>query len=263
MDKFSQSCSEAIGHYVYALIDPRLKGPILARVFYVGMGVKNRCHAHARQELEGAELADGQMKLATIRVVRDVTGRPPPVFIVAHGLERAEALRLEAILIATLDFRPLTNAVRGQGDRDVWLPADELDARHAKSVSRSEIAGTVLFVSLNGGPHLLPYPEIKHDPVSLRRRTLGAWAVAAKRATRVDLVVGVYLGLTRCAYRVGKDQDGGAVFTVKPPSKERGRSRVRFEGELLPDWPHLLRRVEDDRGSPLTVFPPRSACRLV
>ncbi len=105
-------------------------------------------------------------------------------------------MRLEAILIATLDFRPLTNAVRGQGDRDVWLPADELDARYATPVSRSAISETILFVSLNGGPNLPPYPQIKDDADVLAHRTLGFWPISAKSAARVDLIVGVYRGRT-------------------------------------------------------------------
>ena len=45
--------------------------------------------------------------------------------------------------------------------------------RHAMyaSLDRSTIAGTILVVSLNGGPDLPPYPAIKADPETLRRRT--------------------------------------------------------------------------------------------
>ena len=263
MERFSQLCRETIGQYVYALVDPRSEGSTLDSVFYVGKGTDDRCHAHARAELKAAELRDEQMKLSTIREIRKVTGEPPPVFIVAHSLKTDEAYRLEAIRIATLDVRPLTNAVRGKGDRDVWLPADEIDARYAEPVPRSLIDGTVLFVSLNGGPELPPYPAIKADPDTLRRRSLAWWPISAKNAARVDLVVGVYRGLTRCAFKVAKDAQGQAVFTVRQPTKERGRSRVQFQGDLLPDWPHHLRRVTDDDGATLTVFPPQSACRLV
>ena len=260
---FSQLCRETIGEYVYALVDPRSEGSTLDHVFYVGKGTGDRCHAHARAERRIAEVADEQLKLSTIREIRTATGQPPPVFIVAHSLTTEEAFRLEAILIATLDVRPLTNAVRGQGDRDVWLPADEIDARYSSPVDRSTIAGTILFVSLNGGPELPPYPAIKADPETLRRRTLSWWPISAKNAARVDFVVGVYRGLTRCAFAVVKDAHGHAVFTLRPPAKERARSRVGFEGRLVPEWPHLLRRVVSDVGAPLTVFPPQSSCRLV
>ena len=257
MDRFSQLCREKIGEYVYALVDPRVSGPILERIFYVGKGTRDRCHDHARLELKTEELGDKQLKLSTIREIRRATDAPPPVFIVAHSLSRDEALRLEAIMIATLGIRTLRNAVRGQGDRDVWLPADEIDARYASPVQRRQIEGTVLFVSLNGGPELPPYPEIKDDERRLAVRTLSWWPVASKKAARVDLVVGVYRGLTRCAFEIDKDGQGRSVFAVRPASKPRSPSRVEFRGVPLPLWPHLLRRVVDDAGKSLTVFPPR------
>ncbi len=264
MDRFSQLCRETIGDYVYALVDPRASGPIPDRVFYVGKGTRDRCHGHARLELEKGEIDDGQLKLSPIREIRRATDAPPPVFIVAHSLSVEETFRLEAILIATLDIRSLTNAVRGQGDRDVWLPADEIDARYASPVPRRQIEGTVLFVSLNGGTNLPPYPEIKDDERTLERRTLSWWPVASKKAAGVDLVVGVYRGLTRCAFLVDKDEQGRSVFAVRPASKPRSPSRVEFRGVPLPQWPHLLRRVVDDDGAPLTVFPPaqRMSSRL-
>lgn len=263
VDSFSQLCRETIGEYVYALVDPRAGGSTLDRVFYVGKGSGNRCHAHAHAEERLEEIDDERLKLSTIREIRQATGAPPPVFVVAHSLTEEEAFRLEAILIATLDHRPLTNAVRGQGDRDVWLPAEEIDARYAAPVSRSAIEGTVLFVSLNGGSALPPYPRIKADADTLKRRTLGWWPISAKNAARVDIVVGVYRGLTRCAFEVAKDESGRSVFAVRAPTKERGRSRVAFEGALLKKWPHLLRQVIGDDGIVLTVFPSRNACRLV
>lgn len=263
VESFSQLCRETIGEYVYALVDPRAGGSTLERVFYVGKGTGDRCHAHAHAEEKLVEVGDERLKLSTIREIRKATGAPPPVFIVAHSLGEDEALRLEAILIATLDHRPLTNAIRGQGDRDVWLPADEIDARYATPVPRSAIAGTVLLVSLNGGPTLPPYPRIKADAATLERRTLAWWPISAKSAARVDVVVGVYRGLTRCAFEVAKDGDGRSVFEVRAPTKERGRSRVAFEGTLMAQWPHLLRRIVGDDGAVLTVFPPQSSCRLV
>ncbi len=223
-ERFSQLSRETIGEYVYALVDPRAEGPTLERIFYVGKGTGNRCHAHARQELDGAELTESHLKLSTIREVREATGRPPPVFIVAHGLKTDEALRLEAILIATLDFRPLTNAVRGQGDRDVWLPADELDARYATPVSR--------LGHLRDDP--VRQPERRAEPAAPIRRSRAirtCWRIARwvsgrsrpRSASRVDLVVGVYRGLTRCAYRVEKR-------TGRPAD-------VRRDAAVPPWWP--------------------------
>ena len=50
--QFSEMVKTALGVYVYALLDPRMKMAIRERVFYVGKGTGNRAFNHARLEKE-------------------------------------------------------------------------------------------------------------------------------------------------------------------------------------------------------------------
>jgi len=47
MTKFNPETIEAIGSYVYALVDPRKPATDPRRLFYVGKGIGNRCFSHA------------------------------------------------------------------------------------------------------------------------------------------------------------------------------------------------------------------------
>ena len=53
--QFSEMVKTALGVYVYALLDPRMKMAIRERVFYVGKGTGNRAFNHARLENEAED----------------------------------------------------------------------------------------------------------------------------------------------------------------------------------------------------------------
>jgi hypothetical protein len=95
-------------YYVYALKDPR-SSP--ARPFYVGKGTGSRAFDHL-------VTPDRTRKYARIKEILDAGARPL-VDILIEDLTEAQALRLEAELIAafgTLDTGgPLTNAVVPEG----------------------------------------------------------------------------------------------------------------------------------------------------
>ncbi len=91
-------------YYVYSLKDPR-SSP--ARPFYVGKGTGSRAYDHL-------VLPDGTRKYARIREILE-SGAKPMVVILVDDLTEAQALKLEAELIAALGTEAtrglLTNAV--------------------------------------------------------------------------------------------------------------------------------------------------------
>ena len=109
--------SAKLAAYVYALADPRKKGALKDRIFYIGKGKENRCFNHARIEMDGRPLNEGEHKLAKIREIRSAR-KDVEVLIISHGLTDSEAHSLETALIPLLGD---TNKVAGHGDRGFWL----------------------------------------------------------------------------------------------------------------------------------------------
>lgn len=107
-------------YYVYALKDPR-SSP--AKPFYVGKGTGSRAYDHL-------VAPDRTRKYSRIRQILD-SGARPLVEILVEDLTEAQALRLEAELIAAFGTEEtgglLTNAVvptalGAQGRRDIVVP---------------------------------------------------------------------------------------------------------------------------------------------
>ena len=265
MRRFRKETLESLGHYVYALIDPRGRSDKLKRIFYVGKGKRNRCFAHAEQELKASSFKVMPAKLKTIREIKQATGKPPAIEIVAHGLNEEEAFRLESTLIKLLPN--LSNNVTGHHAENLWLDAEELNARGKPPIKAAEIKLPFLVVSLNGNRKtgLPPYPEIADSISVLRKRTLGNWPIDPQRARVSRLILGVYDSLVRTVYRVRLNRNGEAIIRVKPAAKARASRRVRFSADrderAEEKW--FGRRVIDENDVCVTKLPPRKSCLLV
>ena len=92
---FSQSTKEALGFYVYCLVDPRDN-----RVFYIGKGKGNRVfdHVHCALEEDGSNL-----KLETIRAIH-ANDKEVKHYIIRHKLTQDEAYKIESTLIDFLTY---------------------------------------------------------------------------------------------------------------------------------------------------------------
>ncbi|MFC3616116.1 hypothetical protein ACFORG_20430 [Lutimaribacter marinistellae] len=64
---FNAMVSAKLAAYVYALADPRVKGALKDRIFYIGKGNGNRCFSHARIETNGAQLNEREHKHLYLR----------------------------------------------------------------------------------------------------------------------------------------------------------------------------------------------------
>ena len=117
--EFSAHVAGRIGWYVYLL-----RNPLDGTLFYVGKGVGNRAHQHAK---DAVALADEvKPKLETIRAIH-AAGREVGVEILRHGLAsekvacEVEAAVIDAYGATGLD---LTNLVAGHGGVRGWATVD-------------------------------------------------------------------------------------------------------------------------------------------
>jgi hypothetical protein len=263
MKEFTQETIEAIGSYVYALIDPRKSESHSSRIFYVGKGVGNRCFSHAEAETRW-KAGEPNPKLGLIREIRKATGKPPPVSIIAHRLTEGEAHRLEAALISTLQTD--CNLVRGKYADDYYLTTAELEGRHSCPLHESELGHRVLLVNLNGGDELPSYPDT--EPEDFPRRVLMYWPLSDRNADQVEYIIGVYRQVTRIVFKTRRTADGRAVYErIAKSKKKNGHPNWKraFAGErsIEKELIWCNRRIIAADGRIATKFPRQVGCQLI
>ncbi len=116
MEKFDLKTKKALGHYVYALIDP-----FTDKIFYVGKASgNNRVFDH----LKSSKLESEKNK--KIKEIRS-KNVDPKIEILRYGLDSEEiAFEVEASIIDTLGVANLTNVVRGHKIEKGRLRLDEV-----------------------------------------------------------------------------------------------------------------------------------------
>ena len=106
--------ADELGHYVYALVDPRDGIP-----FYIGKGTGDRFAAHGREALwteDGRNLetaADKQVFSDKVRKIRELDG-DIDIWIIRHGLNKAEYTQVEAACIDLLTSFPVVSLDKGE-----------------------------------------------------------------------------------------------------------------------------------------------------
>jgi len=101
---FKKEVQDALGHYVYGLIDP-----FNEEVFYIGKANRNnRAFDHLKSKAKAE--SEKALKIDEIRA----KGKEPRVDVLRFGLEtESVALEVEASLIDAFGLEKLTNSVRG------------------------------------------------------------------------------------------------------------------------------------------------------
>lgn len=120
MDKFDAKVKQALGHYVYALIDP-----FTDKIFYVGKASgNNRVFDHLKNTDLQSEKSN---KIKEIRVKK----AEPKIEILRYGLATEQiAFEVEASIIDTIGIQNLTNVVRGHRIERGRLRLDEIKERY-------------------------------------------------------------------------------------------------------------------------------------
>ncbi|RPE67416.1 hypothetical protein EDD53_1825 [Pacificibacter maritimus] len=256
---FNAMVSAKLAAYVYALADPREKGALKDRIFYIGKGNGNRCFSHAQIETDGAPLNEGEHKLAKIREIRSA-GNDVEVLIVSHGLTDTQAFSLETALIPLLGD---TNKVAGHGDREFWLIENHVKELYDRPIERGDIdllRGNVLFVSLN-----------KQDATKLLKgvddevahATLGNWNLNVRDSRRVDCVIGVKNSLILSIFETEKTSDNITRFDRLSAPIKGAHGRSRFFGTRRGDLEERLRgRTVRQDGQVLSKIRPGAGCQF-
>lgn len=118
MEYFSQLTQEALGYYVYFLINP-----LDNKIFYVGKGKGNRVFRHAKAALIEWQNSD------KLDIIRDIINKKQSVkyYILRHGLSENEAFLVESAFIDFLTFEDfsfiatISNIVAGYHQWDKGL----------------------------------------------------------------------------------------------------------------------------------------------
>ena len=145
MDNFPPGVGRELKHYVYRLIDPRN-----GHTFYVGRGQGNRIFAHARAALKLENDEDAaSTKLDHIRKLEG-EGLKPIHVVHRHGLNRKEAVEVEAALI---DCYPgLTNEVAGEGSFERGpATVQQIATQHGASVMEPDENHRLLYIKTKSG----------------------------------------------------------------------------------------------------------------
>ena len=236
--EFKQSVKEALGYYVYALVDPRDN-----RIFYIGKGKGNRIFQHVETAIIDTT---HDLKLDIIRSIKS-EGKEVVHYIIRHNLEEREAFLVESTLIDMLTYSKfnhkslLTNLISGHHQWDEGIKSiDEINAIYDCSKIEVKDWDDILLVSLNKS-----YNQTKAKGVYKRfdiyESTRKYWFISKDKAKHINYVLGVYKGIVRCvikvkSYKFVHQAEDGTPF--KKP-------RCCFEGEICPDSSYMNTNVSD------------------
>ncbi len=196
--------SDALGHYVYLLIDPRN-----GEVFYVGKGVTDRFFQHGHPE-------DGPLKAARMAEIK-AAGLEVKVEIIRHGMAtKEEAFLVESAVIDAYGIEKLTNKVRGHGANDLGRASlADLAARYAPE--EADILHRVVFVKL---------ADTYRKGMSaddLYESARGVWNLSVEKAQDYAYVLALWEGLVVEVYHVMRWQPANPA-----------NYRMRIRKDLLP-----------------------------
>lgn len=231
--RFLQGLAEKLGHYVYALRDPRD-----GIVFYIGKGIGDRAYAHVT-EARLPNISPLDAKSARIKAVH-AANREVIVEIVHRRLpDEHVAYLVECAVIDAITHcgraAELSNLVAGRGSKDTgWASVEQLAHLAAKRVG----------IPASMRPALLIRPKSKFRPnmdeLQLREITRKNWKVARRDYRYIFCV---YEGIVRGVWRVlDEDPDpeiaaqGRRGFIVEPADEVIWQ---RFHGGSVA---HLLPR---------------------
>ncbi|MDP2604753.1 MAG: hypothetical protein Q8S00_19525 [Deltaproteobacteria bacterium] len=236
--KFSLTTTKRLGHYVYALVDPRDK-----TIFYIGKAsANNRAFNHLRIH-EGEE-----RKHQRIQEIR-AAGGEPSVEILRYGLGSVrESFEVEAALIDALGLENLTNKVRGHGVDRGRQTAGEVERLHGSKpapVERIRDPYILFFINQTYSPTKTEfelYDCVRQfwSGLSPKRRTPSEQTGAFPYPTALAIVESVVVR----AYSIVAWFPAGTTLSTR--RAEDTSNCWEFVGNLIADHPLVGRRLTKD-----------------
>lgn len=202
---FSTKASEALGYYVYLLIDPRNE-----KIFYIGKGLNSRCFEHIQEALDGKKQSD---KCEHILEIIN-SGNEIKISILRHGLNENEALLVESCAIDLLKDS-LKNEVSGHNSSELGLMSiQEIETLYS-AVPLTQIDDPIILININ---KMFKRDMSVNDIYEVTRKS---WKVDLSKARKVKYAIATYRGISRGVFE---------ITSWNPSSDVEGRSE--FVGKL-------------------------------
>lgn len=206
---FSQKVIEALGHYVYFLVDPRDD-----YIFYVGKGVGNRVFQHIQ---EAGDSQNQSHKVDRIREIDDA-GLQVVHKILRHGLKSEDAaFEVEAAAIDMLGISNLTNQQSGHYANDYGLRStEEIIAIYEAEPVQTDLP--IILVNVNKKYFRgMTTDELYH---AVKEK----WVIGERRQN-AKFAVATYRGLTREVFEIDS-------WYPVVSSSDKIKSRWGFNGHI-------------------------------
>lgn len=179
---FTPEVCQAIGNYVYRLIDPRN-----GETFYVGKGKGNRVFDHAKALLKfdaGTEEMDPKLNR-----IQDIINERLEVLHIIHRHEIPESavFEVEAALIDA--YAGLTNLQAGHGSNDRGpMNYKELIRKYDLPVLDDDIQEKLVLININNSCNRV-------DSDAIYRQVRFAWRISKNRAEKAEYILAVIRGV--------------------------------------------------------------------
>jgi uncharacterized protein len=231
---FNSAVQEAIGYYVYRLIDPRT-----GETFYVGKGVGNRLFAHVAES--DRDLDRKTHKLTTISAIKKA-GLGVQYLIHRHGLTEKEAFEVEAALLDAYDGLSNVQGGTHNAQRGAMTSQEIIGLYDAKP---AEITEPVVLIKISREWHR----GIGAD--ALYERTRRFW-VCNPMIHDAKYAMSVCSGLIRQVYEIHEWYPQTVTEdAIDPTRKGKGkltlkrRDRWAFNGEVAQDMQEYVGKTVD------------------
>lgn len=206
LTKFSPKTVEAIGYYVYILVDPKNNAP-----FYVGKGTGNRVFSHVAsvKKKNGANLNDAKELYINSIIQRKNPAHNQVIhYIVRYGLTHEHALLIESVLIDIFNHKlninlnssnGLTNIYGGFYSDNGCITADDLE----KSITGKKVQfdKTKKYLAIN----INYLPTGPNAELEIYKKVRWCWVLNPNRANQADYILATHAGIIVGVYTLDKN----------------------------------------------------------